>query len=89
MVIVTDDNPRTESAAQIFDDIRDGFNHPDTVIFEHDRAQAIRRAIALADSGGAVLIAGKGHETVQVIQQEKIPFDDREQAAIALQECAA
>ncbi len=89
VVIVTDDNPRTESAAQIFDDIHDGFNHPDTVIFGHDRAQAIRRAIALADSGDAVLIAGKGHETVQVIQQERIPFDDREQAATALRECAA
>lgn len=89
VVIVTDDNPRTEAAEQIFAGIRGGFDHPDAVVFEHSRAKAIRQAIGLAEAGDVVLIAGKGHETVQVVQQENIPFDDREQAAIALQERAA
>lgn len=89
VVIVTDDNPRTEPAEQIFTDIRSGFSCPDTVIFEHGRAKAIRQAIGLAEAGDVVLIAGKGHETVQIIQQDNIPFDDREQAAMALQERAA
>lgn len=89
VVIVTDDNPRTESAEQIFTDIRGGFAEAESVVFEHGRAQAIRRAIGLAQAGDVVLIAGKGHETVQIVQQENRPFDDREQAALALQECAA
>lgn len=89
LVIVTDDNPRTEDAKVIFADIRAGFEHPEQVRFEHNRAQAIRRAIQQAETGDAVLIAGKGHETVQIVQQEKRPFDDREQARLALQECAA
>jgi len=89
MVIVADDNPRTEPSEQIFADIRAGFDNSDVVIFEHDRAHAIRRAINSAVAGDVVLIAGKGHEAVQIVRQESIPFDDREQAEIALQECAA
>lgn len=89
VVVVTDDNPRTESAERIFADICGGFKQPDAVLFEHDRARAIRDAIITAQSGDVVLIAGKGHETVQIVAQEKIPFDDRQQAAMALQECAA
>nr|CAA6830230.1 MAG: UDP-N-acetylmuramoylalanyl-D-glutamate--2,6-diaminopimelate ligase (EC [uncultured Thiotrichaceae bacterium] len=89
VVIVTNDNPRTESPEHIFTDIRAGFNDPNKVIFEHDRANAIRRAITSAEVGDVVLIAGKGHETVQVVQQESLPFDDREQAEMALQERAA
>lgn len=88
-IIVTDDNPRTEDSGLIFADIRRGFTQPERVCFEHDRAQAIRQAIRQAGSGDAVLIAGKGHETVQIIQQEQRPFDDREQARLALRECAA
>ena len=87
-VIVTDDNPRTEDPSIIFSDIRRGFERPEKVGFEHNRAQAIRQAIQDASSGDAVLIAGKGHETVQIVQQEKRPFDDREQVRAALQECA-
>lgn len=88
-IIVTDDNPRTEDASVIFADIRRGFAQPERVCFEHDRARAIRRAIQQAGFGDTVLIAGKGHETVQIVQQESRPFDDREQARLALQECAA
>ncbi len=89
VVIVTDDNPRTESPAQIFADIRNGFEQPERVTFEHDRALAIRNAIHSAQSGDVVLIAGKGHETVQLVAQQTLAFDDREQALMALQECVA
>ena len=89
VVIVTDDNPRTENPYQIFEDIMQGFTHPADVTFEHDRATAIRLAIAQAQPGDTVLIAGKGHETVQILATGTLPFDDREQAAQALQECAA
>lgn len=88
-IIVTDDNPRTEDAEQIFTDIRGGFVRPEAVQFEHSRAVAIRNAIGMAQTGDAVLIAGKGHETVQVVNQEMIPFDDRQQARQVLQELAA
>ncbi|MGB0846919.1 MAG: UDP-N-acetylmuramoyl-L-alanyl-D-glutamate--2,6-diaminopimelate ligase [Thiolinea sp.] len=87
-VIVTDDNPRTEDPERIFLDIRKGFEKPGQIYFEHDRAIAIHHAIHQAQSGDTVLIAGKGHETVQIVNQENRPFDDREQARAALQECA-
>jgi UDP-N-acetylmuramoyl-L-alanyl-D-glutamate--2,6-diaminopimelate ligase len=88
VVIVTDDNPRTENPYQIFEDIMQGFTHPVDVTFEHDRATAIRFAIVQAQPGDTVLIAGKGHETVQILATGTVPFDDREQAAQALRECA-
>lgn len=59
------------------------------VTFEHDRARAIRLAIGQAQAGDTVLIAGKGHETVQILANGTVPFDDRIQAAQALRECAA
>lgn len=89
VVMVTDDNPRTEGPEQIFADIRAGFKQPQAVLFEHDRALAIRQAVASAQQGDVVLIAGKGHENVQLVARGKIAFDDREQAMMALQECAA
>ncbi|MDD5392276.1 MAG: UDP-N-acetylmuramoyl-L-alanyl-D-glutamate--2,6-diaminopimelate ligase [Thiothrix sp.] len=88
VVIVTDDNPRTENPYQIFEDIMQGFNNTAGVTFEHDRAKAIRLAIGQAQVGDTVLIAGKGHETVQILVDHSVPFDDREQAAQALRECA-
>lgn len=89
VVIVTDDNPRSENPSQIFEDIMQGFTHPETVTFEHDRAAAIRHAISQAQPGDTVLIAGKGHETVQIFATGAVPFDDRIQAAQALRECGA
>lgn len=89
VVIVTDDNPRTEDADHIFEDIRRGFSSDAVVVFEHDRAAAIRFAVQQAHPGDAVLIAGKGHETVQLLHDRQVPFDDRQQAAQALQELAA
>ncbi|MFN3785559.1 MAG: glutamate ligase domain-containing protein, partial [Thiothrix sp.] len=86
---ITDDNPRSENPQQIFEDIMQGIHNKAAVTLEHDRAAAIRRAIAQANPGDTVLIAGKGHETVQILANGTIPFDDREQAARALQECGA
>lgn len=89
VVIVTDDNPRSENPQQIFEDIMQGITNKAGVTFEHDRAKAIRLAIQQAQPGDTVLIAGKGHETVQILANGTVPFDDRIQAAQALQECGA
>lgn len=89
VVIITDDNPRSENPQQIFEDIMQGIYNKAGVTFEHDRAKAIRLAIGQAQPGDTVLIAGKGHETVQILANGSVPFDDRIQAAQALQECAA
>jgi len=88
-VIVTDDNPRTESPEAIFAAIRDGFRNSTTVRFEHSRSQAIQLAVRHAQAGDAILIAGKGHEAEQILADRIVPFDDREQAARVLQECMA
>ena len=89
LVIVTDDNPRTESPVEIFADIKRGFKHIDNIIFEHDRQKAIKQAVVEAKDGDVILIAGKGHETVQIVNDQKLPFDDRIEAANYLREKVA
>lgn len=89
VVIATDDNPRTESPELIMQDIVAGFENKDAVIIEHDRSAAIYKALKQAKSGDAVLIAGKGHETGQILATGVIPFNDREQVEQVLQELAA
>lgn len=80
--VVTSDNPRTEDPNAIIEDIvagmGEGTDHFEVV---PDRHEAIARAIAVAKSGDAILIAGKGHEDYQIIGTEKHHFDDREVAA--------
>lgn len=88
-VIVTDDNPRTENPEDIMGDIVAGFEHPENIRIEHNRAKAIRLAIGDAKTGDVVLIAGKGHEQVQIFAHKTEIFDDRQQATKALQELAA
>ncbi|WP_197019072.1 UDP-N-acetylmuramoyl-L-alanyl-D-glutamate--2,6-diaminopimelate ligase [Thioalkalivibrio sp. HK1] len=83
-VIVSDDNPRGEDADAIVADILGGFEAPEAVIVERDRALAIRHAIESAHAGDAVLIAGKGHENWQEIGGHRRPFSDLEQAHRAL-----
>ncbi|MCY1396149.1 UDP-N-acetylmuramoyl-L-alanyl-D-glutamate--2,6-diaminopimelate ligase [compost metagenome] len=83
-VLVTDDNPRTESSAQIIDDIRAGFAHPETVTFVPARGEAIAQLIAAAGANDVVLLAGKGHEDYQEIAGVRHPFSDLDQAAKAL-----
>jgi UDP-N-acetylmuramoyl-L-alanyl-D-glutamate--2,6-diaminopimelate ligase len=84
LAVVTSDNPRTENPEQILKDVVAGI--PNTVkhLIIGDRAKAIATAIKNAQPGDGVLIAGKGHEDYQILGTEKIHFDDREQARIAL-----
>ncbi len=86
MVVLTDDNPRSEMPFQIMHDMIRGLERPEHVAVEHNRAKAIRFAVNAAQPGDAVLIAGKGHETVQIVGSEKYPFDDRLEAMAALRE---
>ncbi len=78
-VIVTNDNPRTENAQVIVADILQGFERVDDVLVVADRASAIEEAIRSAAEDDVVLIAGKGHEEVQIIGQERLPFSDTEE----------
>ena len=77
--ILTSDNPRSEAPAAILDDIRRGFTGAACEVIE-DRRQAIGRAIELAQDGDIVLIAGKGHESYQILGDKTIDFDDRQVA---------
>lgn len=84
-VIITSDNPRTESPLQIIQDILQGVPDPSTVQVEPDRAKAIALAIGMAKADDVILLAGKGHENYQIVTNEKRHFDDREEAAKALE----
>jgi UDP-N-acetylmuramoyl-L-alanyl-D-glutamate--2,6-diaminopimelate ligase len=84
-VIVTDDNPRNEDGDAIVAQIVAGFAHPQAVVVQRDRAQAIAQALAEARRGDVVLIAGKGHEPCQEIAGVKYPFDDLDIAQRALE----
>jgi len=81
VVYVTDDNPRTEEAGEIRAAIVQGCPEANVV---GDRAEAILRAVDALQAGDALLIAGKGHETGQVVGDTVYPFDDAEQASIAV-----
>ncbi|TJY65157.1 UDP-N-acetylmuramoyl-L-alanyl-D-glutamate--2,6-diaminopimelate ligase [Sinimarinibacterium sp. CAU 1509] len=78
-IIVTDDNPRSEDPAQIAAQIVAGIDaaQRERVATVHDRADAIRRAVAAADAGDIVVIAGKGHEQTQTYGAEVRSFSDR------------
>ncbi len=76
-VIVTDDNPRAEDGDRIMGQILAGFVDPAMVLVERDRAAAIQTAIATAEAGDVVLVAGKGHEDYQEVDGQRFPFDDR------------
>ena len=80
-VVLTSDNPRSEDPLDIMNDALVGLGRFDTpYIAEPDRAQAIRRAFEEARPGDVVLLAGKGHETYQILRDRTIAFDDRETA---------
>jgi UDP-N-acetylmuramoyl-L-alanyl-D-glutamate--2,6-diaminopimelate ligase len=87
LAIVTSDNPRSEDPVAIIQDVLQGAGLD--VEIDPDRRSAIERAIALAEAGDVVVIAGKGHETGQEIGGVVHPFDDREVARAALQRLAA
>jgi UDP-N-acetylmuramoyl-L-alanyl-D-glutamate--2,6-diaminopimelate ligase len=75
-VIVSDDNPRTENAQVIIADILQGFNNVDDVKVIPDRDKAIEAAVLAAGKNDVVLVAGKGHEEVQIIGDQRLPFSD-------------
>jgi UDP-N-acetylmuramoyl-L-alanyl-D-glutamate--2,6-diaminopimelate ligase len=76
-IVITDDNPRSEDGVAIVTDILAGFMDPGRARVERDRAAAIRTALAAAADGDVVLVAGKGHEEVQITGAEHRPFSDR------------
>lgn len=88
-VVITSDNPRTEDPLRIIGEIEKGVrlsaDERDFTV-EPDRRKAIRAALGTARPGDVVVIAGKGHEDYQIIGTEKFPFDDRLEAAKALEE---
>ncbi|HET6460362.1 MAG TPA: UDP-N-acetylmuramoyl-L-alanyl-D-glutamate--2,6-diaminopimelate ligase [Syntrophales bacterium] len=100
LAILTSDNPRTEEPLSIIEQIEKGMGGNSTrkllpgklkkngnekgYVVIPDRREAIKKAIALADSSDIILIAGKGHEDYQIIGEKRIPFDDRHVAREAL-----
>jgi UDP-N-acetylmuramoyl-L-alanyl-D-glutamate--2,6-diaminopimelate ligase len=77
-VVLTSDNPRSEDPLAIMNDALVGVRRVDKpLVVEPDRATAIARALNEAREGDLVILAGKGHETYQVLQDKTIPFDDR------------
>ncbi|MBO5655877.1 MAG: UDP-N-acetylmuramoyl-L-alanyl-D-glutamate--2,6-diaminopimelate ligase, partial [Rikenellaceae bacterium] len=86
MVILTSDNPRTEDPEAILAQMREGLRAGDRYVSIVRREEAIRTAVMLAKAGDIILLAGKGHETYQIIGTEKHHFDDREQVVAAFEE---
>ena len=100
LLVVTSDNPRTEDPLAIIRDIETGLKamrYPSLslaaarrgeqgYLVVPDRREAIHSAVDLAHRADAVLVAGKGHEDYQIWGEEKIHFDDREEALAALKE---
>lgn len=85
LVVVTDDNPRGEVPAQIRREILSGAAGGAGVVEIGDRGAAIAHAVAWARAGDVVVVAGKGHETGQIVGDRTHPFDDRQQLAAALE----
>lgn len=87
IAIVTNDNPRSEDPRAIADQILPGLvGSKAKVTVELDRRAAISRAIREAAPGDVVLVAGKGHETYQIIGSRTFAFDDRVEARVALEQ---
>ena len=84
LVVVTDDNPRTEPSAAIIEQVLKGMREPTQARVVPDRAEAIRHALEEAEPGDVVVVAGKGHEEYQVVGTETRAFSDREQVLAAL-----
>ena len=89
LAVITSDNPRTESPMAILRAIEIGFReigHVSQYRLIEDRACAIHEAIGLARAGDVVVIAGKGHETYQIVGDQRFSFDDRQVARQVLQD---
>jgi UDP-N-acetylmuramoyl-L-alanyl-D-glutamate--2,6-diaminopimelate ligase len=86
--ILTTDNPRSEDPLEIIAEVERGLRASGNREYRivPDRREAIRRALAVADERSVVLLAGKGHESVQIVGGRRLPFSDREVARQALEE---
>ena len=85
IVVVTDDNPRSEDAAAIRCEILGGTREGAARIVEiGDRGTAIATAVAMLRDGDALVVAGKGHETGQIVGSEVLPFSDHAAIRAAL-----
>jgi UDP-N-acetylmuramoyl-L-alanyl-D-glutamate--2,6-diaminopimelate ligase len=84
IIYLTSDNPRSEDPVKIISDVMKGFSDPDAVIVEPDRGKAIERIILECHPADSALLCGKGHETMQLIGEDAIEFDDRTVAERAL-----
>ena len=91
VVVITSDNPRSEDPRRIIEEIERGIPagsqaspRTPSVVSVVDRAEAIERAVTLANAGDVVLVAGKGHEKYQQIGDRVLPFDDGAVARAAL-----
>ena len=84
-VVVTSDNPRSEDPQQIITDILTGIKslNSDKVVVEIDRKKAIEHAMKIAKPSDVIVVAGKGHEDYQILKNETIHFDDREEVKLA------
>jgi UDP-N-acetylmuramoyl-L-alanyl-D-glutamate--2,6-diaminopimelate ligase len=85
-VVVTNDNPRREDPNTILAEIMAGFSQPEHAYVEPDRVDAIEYVLSKARPDDVVLVAGKGHETVQIIGEEKVYLSDREEVVRQLRE---
>jgi len=89
LVVLTSDNPRSEEPIAIIQEALAGVVETGTeCVVREDRAEAIGDAIRAARKGDIVLIAGKGHEKVQILKDRTVPFDDVAVAAGVLKEIA-
>ncbi|KMZ40169.1 UDP-N-acetylmuramoyl-L-alanyl-D-glutamate--2,6-diaminopimelate ligase [Brevibacillus brevis] len=86
LTVLTSDNPRSEEPQAILDDMLAGLSEvaPDRYTALTDRREAIAHAVSLAKPDDVILIAGKGHETYQIMKDQVLPFDDREVAREAI-----
>ncbi len=83
-LVLTSDNPRTEDPVKILNDVLKGVPAGKPIKVEVNRSIAIANAIEEAESNDLILIAGKGHEDYQILGEEKVYFDDRQEAKSAL-----
>ncbi len=85
-IVITSDNPRSESPLSIIGEIGVGLAAPEKSKVEPDRKAAIQWAIRHAQPNDVVMVAGKGHETYQIVAGETLHFDDREECRAAIKE---
>ena len=79
ILIITSDNPNNEDPMHVISDIRNAVGETDKPVYcIEDRAEAVKKAYEIAEDGDYILLAGKGHETYQLITGKRIPFSERE-----------